>query len=200
MWRIAQLTKLITQEKNRLHADGASRAGEAAADIKAHLRFLGQHQASLRDKAEKLIKADPELKAKYAALITVKGIARVSAIALLGELAVLAPDMDKRQWTALAGLDPRPFDSGSSVHKPARIGKAGNAYLKRALYMPALVASKHEPAVAAFYQHLTSAGKKPIQAVVAVMRKLLCAIWGMFSSNTAFDGSKFYPALCAVGV
>ena len=43
----------------------------------------------------------------------------------------------------------------------------------------------------AFYEHLLAAGKEPIQAVVAVMRKLLHAIWGMLKTNTDFDGSKF---------
>jgi transposase len=74
-----------------------------------------------------------------------------------------------------AGLDPRPHESGST-HKPRRVSKAGNQYLREALYMPALVAIKHDPHVKAFYTKLTAAGKKPLQAIVAVMRKLLLAL------------------------
>ncbi len=100
--------------------------------------------------------------------------------------------MDVRQWVAYAGLDPRHHTSGSSVEKKPRISKAGNQHLRRALYMPALVAIVHEPHLCAFYQHLLARGKCKMQALVAVMRKLLHAIFGMFKHHQAFDGSKVY--------
>ena len=66
--------------------------------------------------------------------------------------------------------------------------------------MPALVAIQHEPNVRAFYRKLIAAGKRPMQAVVAVMRKLLHAIWGMLkhdrtSTATRAEGNeRRYPA------
>ena len=60
--------------------------------------------------------------------------------------------------------------------------------------MPALVAVRHEPHVKAFFDKLVARGKKPIQAYVAVMRKLLHAIYGMFATETAFAGDKFHAA------
>lgn len=166
--------------------------GEAALDIKAHIRFLEKRVELLKSRVVKLLEKDGQMKERYDCLISVKGIARLSAIQILGELAVLPADMSKRQWSAHAALAPSPFDSGSSVKKPARVGRSGNLYLKRALYMPALVAVRHEPSVRAFYRHLVSRGKKPIQAIVAVMRKLLCAIWGMFNTGSTFNGGKFF--------
>jgi hypothetical protein len=56
-----------------------------------------------------------------------------------------------------------------------------------------MVASQHEPRVRAFYQKLIGRGKKPMQALVAVMRKLLHAIHGMFQHDANFDGTKFFP-------
>jgi hypothetical protein len=50
---------------------------------------------------------------------------------------------------------------------------------------------QHEPNVKAFYNKLVAAGKKPMQAVVAVMRKLLHVIWGMLKHDQDFDGNKF---------
>jgi transposase len=76
-------------------------------------------------------------------------------------------------------LDPRPYGSDTSVHQPRRISKVGNRQLRATLYMPALVAVQHDPNVKAFYNKLIAAGKKPMQVVVAVMRKLLHPIWGM---------------------
>ena len=111
---------------------------------------------------------------------------------LLGELLVLPDDLTAPQWVAHAGLDPRPYESGTSIHRPRRISKVGNRHLRAALYMPALVAIQHEPNVKAFYSKLVSAGKKPMQAVVAVMRKLLHAIWGMLKHDQNFDGNKFF--------
>jgi transposase len=99
--------------------------------------------------------------------------------------------MTPRQWVAHAGLDPRAHDSGTSLHKPARISKKGNSHLRAALYMPAMVAAREEPSVRSFYQKRIAGGLKPIQTLVAVERKLLHSIHGMWSSNRDFDGEKF---------
>ena len=121
-------------------------------------------------------------------LLTVKGIGSKSAIALMGELLVLPEDMSAKQWVAMAGPDPRQHQSGTGVDKPARISKAGNKYLRSALYMPALSASRTEQNVKAYYQHLIEQRHlKKIQAVCAVMRKFLHAIHGMLSNQTDFD-------------
>ena len=58
--------------------------------------------------------------------------------------------------------------------------------------MPALVAIVHEPHLRAFYEHLLARGKTKMQALVAVMRKLLHALFGMFKHDQTFDGSKVY--------
>ena len=122
------------------------------------------------------------------------GIGHTSALSLLAELAALPADMKPPQWVAYAGLDPRARESGTSVQGSRRITKAGNAYLRAALYMPALVAIRHQPQVSAFHTKLIEAGKKPLQAIVAVMRKLLHAIWGIWRYDQDFDGEKFYKA------
>jgi len=62
-----------------------------------------------------------------------------------------------------------------------------------ALYMPALSAARHEPNVRAFYHHLIeNRSLKKLQAVCAVMRKLLHAIHAMFKTNSPFDGRRFF--------
>ena len=76
----------------------------------------------------------PVLRRRFELLISVKGIAEASGIALLAELAVLPQDMTTRQWVAHAGLDPRHYESGSSVRAPTRISKVGNRHLRAALF------------------------------------------------------------------
>ena len=147
----------------------------------------------LQNRALEIVKKDEALEAMFGHLLSVKGIAEVSAVQILGEVAVLPPDMTARQWVAHAGLDPRHFISGTSVMKKPHLSKAGNKYLRLALYMPALTASKWEPAIKGYYHHLVEDnGLKKIQALCAVMRKLLHAIYAMFKTRTDFDGSKFY--------
>jgi transposase len=150
-------------------------------------RIERMHQSGLT-----LVRGVPALATKVAHLVSAKGIAEASAMRLLAELLVLPDDLAAPQWVAHAGLDPRPYESGTSVHRPRRISKVGNRHLRAALYMPALVAIQHEPNVKAFYDKLVAAAKKPMQAVVAVMRKLLHAIWGMLKHDQDFDGEKFF--------
>jgi transposase len=194
--RIEALVKMQTQEKNRLHASCGSEAlpEVVRADLRDNIVRLNERIAGLRDQALALVRAHSKLDAAVQHLTSIKGIAAASALTLLGELGVLAPDLSKRQWVAHAGLDPREQQSGTSLHKPARITRRGNAHVRRALFMPALVAAQHEPRVSAFYQHLLARGKTKMQANVAVMRKLLHAIHGMLRNDQDFIGDKFFAA------
>lgn len=191
--RIAALSVERTRELNRQHAAGATEATPAVVvnDVAVNVRHLDRRLAEFERHAVRLISETAELQQAYDCLLSVCGIAQTSAIQLLGEILVLPADMSVRQWVAHCGLDVRHVQSGTSVHKLPRISKQGNAHLRRALYMPALVATQHEPHVRAFYEQLLADGKKPLQAVVAVMRKLLHAIYGMLKTHTQFDGSKF---------
>lgn len=125
-------------------------------------------------------------------MCSIKGVGEASAMALLGELLLLPQGLTHRQWVKYAGLDPRAFDSGKSVHKPPRLSKTGNRHIRHALYMPALSAAQHDPYVRAYFEQLVANGKKPLQAVCAVMRKLLHAIHGMLKHNQPFDNTRFY--------
>jgi transposase len=190
--RIGALTLTRTQERNRLHAAGrCAELTEAIAwDIEAHLEHLAQSLERLQEQALEIVLAHPELARRFERLVSVRGIATTSALRILAELAVLPGDMTPRQWVAHAGLDPRQLESGTSS-KPTRISKKGNRHLRAALYMPALVAVREEPHVRRYYERRLAGGLKPIQALVAVERKLLHAIHGMWSSNQDFDGQRF---------
>ena len=194
MRRITGLKLVSQQEKNRLHS--VSQSAEITPlvrkDIQSHLVQLERHIEKLEHQAETIVQADRELARQFCHLVSVRGIARVSALHLLAELVVLAPDMTARQWVAHAGLDPRHHESGTSVHKPTRISRAGNRYLRSALFMPALVATQHDPNIRAFYQKLVDRGKTKMQAIVAVMRKLLHALHGMLRTDSDFVGEKFF--------
>jgi transposase len=191
--RIGSLRQAATAEKNRLHAAEflAAASPVIQRDIIVNLRHLERRMRSLSRHAIAIVRSDEELVRKFKLLVTVKGIAQVSAIRILGELEVLPGDMTPRQWVAHGGLDPRHHDSGTSVNKPARISKVGNERLRAALFMPALVATRHEPCIRAYSEALQARGKKPLQAVTAVMRRLLHSIHAMFRLDVPFDPQKF---------
>ncbi len=194
---IAALTQQHTQESNRLHAISASTIGSRCVkqDLKRCLRDLQHRIEKMRDAAQTLIDQDAELRPRFALLLSMPGIGEVSALNLLGELALLAPGLTVRQWVAHSGLDPAHHDSGASVHKRSRISRAGNRYLRRALYMPALVAVRHDPHLRHFYRALVARHKAKLQALMAVARKMLHAIFGMFRSQSAYDGAKLLPKI-----
>lgn len=191
--RIEGLMIMRTQELNRLHAASYHGTGMASVqdDLELAVQQVETRVAQLRHAARQVIATHAPLARAFHHLCSVKGIAEVSAIQVLAEISILPADMTVRQWVAHAGLDPRHVQSGTSVHKPTRISKTGNHHLRRALYMPALVASRYEPHIHAFYQELVARGKTRLQAIVAVMRKLLHAIYGMLKHDQDFDGTKF---------
>lgn len=190
--RISSLTKTRTQEKNRLHANEYVGSQVVCHDIELNIRHLDRRIQALEAKALDLVWKSPKLRKQLAHLTSLRGIGKSSAIRILGEICVLPKDMTPRQWVAHAGLDPRILQSGLSLNAPARISRMGNRNLRAVLFMPALVAKQREPNVQAFYDKLIANQKAPMQAVVAVMRKLLHAIHGMLRTGTDFDGAKFY--------
>lgn len=199
--RLQALVDERIRETNRLHAAQTSRTGSAFVinDIEVNIRHLERRIERLERQAQALIEEHATLCGRFEQLRSVKGIGQRSAIKLLGEWVMMPANLSVRQWVAFAGLDVRHRESGTSLSKPGHISKQGNARLRRALYMPAQVAIQHEPNVRAFYEKLIGRGKKPMVAIVAVMRKLLHAIYGMFKHGQEFDGQKFYriPARAA---
>ena len=189
---IESLGVMHTQEKNREHALKASQALPSLVirEMRRHQRYLEKRMEQLRREARRLIAKDPELDCRFRLMVTVPGIAETSALQILGELAVLPDSLDARQWVAFGGLDPSQFTSGTSVEKRPRISRGGSRHLRRALYMPALVALRREPHLRTFYQRLVNRGKARLQALVAVMRKLLHALFAMFRSHQTYDGAK----------
>jgi transposase len=196
--RLTELTHAVVDEKNRLHAKRAGGISKAVvADVQQHVTQLEKRIMQIEQAAYEVICDDADLREQYDVLLPARGIARRSAILLLTELAVLDPTMTERQLVAYAGLDPRVYESGTSVQKQVRISKVGNARLRATLYMTALSAIRHDRGARLFFARLVARGKKRMQAVVAVMRKLLHGIWIALQRRVAFDGSILFAASLA---
>ena len=107
----------------------------------------------------------------------------------------MAIDLGKYKRVA-CGLSPREFRSGSSVRGRTRLAKAGNARLRKALYLPTLIVIRCNPLLQGFFDRLVAAGKPKMQAVGACMRKLVMLCSGVLKHRRSFDpayGSRIAP-------
>ena len=193
--RLAALTQQRTRAKNQLHALARTRSTPdfLLEDVRLSIAQLDARISDLQSRTLAMIQQDPAMSHILALLTSIKGFAEKSALQLMGELLVLPQDMRDKQWVAMAGLDPRQHQSGTSVAKQTRISKRGNRYLRMALFMPALCATQHEPHVKAYYRHLIEVrGLKKMQALCAVKRKFLHAIHAMLRHDEPFDPTRFY--------
>lgn len=152
---------------NRLKAPGGQVVAEC---LKSLIASLDHEIQALEVKIQALLESCAALARTNRVLRAIPGLGATTAagiIALMPELGTLT----RRQAAALAGLAPHPKDSGMA--SGYRRTKGGRAEVKRTLFMAALAASQHHPTLRAFNQRLLEAGKKPIVAKTAVMRRLI---------------------------
>jgi len=111
----------------------------------------------------------------------------LTAARLLAEIRDFHYFRNARQLTAYAGLNPRQYQSGSSVRRKSRLSKTGNANLRRALFMPAIVAKRCNLVIREFCKRLSDRGLSKMAVVGAAMRKLLVLSYGVIKTGMPFD-------------
>ena len=183
--RLDDLQSTYQQEHNR------SLCGEKDAwvleDLQIHLSYLQERMRAARQAIQHHIEEHPSLQAQQALLISIPGIGKLTAARLLAEIGDITAFEDAPQLAAYAGLNPKNSQSGSSVHKKTRISKEGRAFLRYILYMPAIVARKHNPIIMEFCKRLSERRLAEMAIVVAAMRKLLHIVFGVLKNQTPFD-------------
>ena len=134
-----------------------------------------------------LCERDPRLRRQVAVLCSIPGIGPKSAVRVLAYGQETLMTHSPKQLTAHAGLAPRHRFSGTSVRGKSHLAKQGNAYLRRSLYMPALVAMRHNPAIKPVYDRLRERGKPGKLALVACMRRLLLIVRALLREDRIFE-------------
>ena len=180
--RLEDLLALQTMENSRLEAA----EGPARKSVEAVLEFVHQQIEMVRLQIEIHIDKHPDLKNQQELLSSIPGIGDNTAATLLAFLSPLERFHSAKQVVAYAGLNPRIRQSGQWAGKTP-IAKAGNALLRKSLYLPAVVAKRHNPIIASFCDRLLARGKRPMQVVVAAMRKLLHLAFGVLKSGKPFN-------------
>ena len=170
-------------EKNRLGS--GLRSAAVAKILQDHIAYLDHQIKSLLKQIKAHVKNHPNLKRQKERLVTIPGIGELTAFKLLAEMPEYTLFEDARQLAAFAGLNPKHRQSGKLKGRTP-ISKTGNANLRSALYMPAIVAKKHNPIVRDFCGRLEG-DKLPMEVIVAAMRKLLHIAYGVLKNNQPFD-------------
>lgn len=186
--QLQHLNEAMQAEQNRL----STSAGAAHESIAASVTFFAEQIKLLSAKINQHIDQDPSLKQNRSLLDSIPGIGDKTAPWLLAYLGAGERFGRGKQAAAFAGLTPRPWQSGSSIHGKSRISKTGHSDLRRALFMPALSTYGRKKAFVGFVARLQASGKKPKEIVVALMRKLITIAQAVLKSQMPFN-----PALHA---
>ena len=181
--RLDALLALHTQETNRL--DTAHTA--VTESIQALLGILETQIKTLKKRIRDHIDQHPDLRHNRDLLDTIPGIGEATISQILAFIGEVSRFKTAKQLAAFIGLNPKQHFSGTSVRGRAHLSKMGNSALRKAFYMPALVAMTHNPTIHTFSQRLKQQGKNGKVIVCAAMRKLIHIIYGVLKSKQPFD-------------
>jgi transposase len=142
----------------------------------------------LENEARRVIREDASLRRDAALLQSIKGIGFITAWVLLAELGDLRR-YSRTEIVAYVGLYAREFRSGKTVYRKPRLVKGGGAPVRKALYNAArsILNSKNNT-LKTYADRLAEAGKKPMDCLTAIMRKLL-----LIARSVLIQGEKYDP-------
>ena len=190
------LEELLQRERSR------QRLLQARPDIPAAVHesvarliaALDQERATVEEAIATHVAQHPPLAQTRARLLSVPGVGARNVLPMLVTLTrwqtLTGGRGSPKGLVAFVGLDPQPYQSGTSVHRRATISRHGNPQLRRRLYMGALGGTRGDNAVRAFYRRLVERGKPKKVALVAAARKILLWAWAVFHSGVPFDTTK----------
>jgi transposase len=188
--RLEDLQKMLQMERNRWAT--SQHLPEAVKDSLRQVMelFKAQIQAT-KNELRQAIRQDAELQRQKKLLMSIKGVGELTAIRFLAELGDLRQFESAKQLAAYLGLTPTWKTSGTSVQTKPRLSKQGPAEVRQFLYMPAIVAKKHNPIIHAFCDRLALARKCEMSIIGAAMHKLVHLMYGVVHSGRPFDPN--YP-------
>ena len=180
---LENLLETRQQQRNRLETTTTKNVVKSLRKLVTHLEAeIKRTEQQIADHVDR----HPDLKQQCQLLASIPGIGKRTATKLLAEIENINQYKSARQVAAYAGLTPRNNRSGV-MRGQTRLAKTGNARVRKALFLPAMVAKKHNPVVRTFCQRLARHGKNKMQLVGAAMRKLIHIAFGVLKSGKVFD-------------
>lgn len=189
--RLDALIEMERQEANRLEVA----EGIIQEEIKRHVDYLNEEIKRLKQDINDHIDKHPGLKKQKELLLSIPGIGDRTAAICLSYFAEIERFDNAKKLASFCGVAPREFSSGTSVYGRGGMSKVGSAQLRKALFMPAMVALRYNPIMIKMSQRLTENGKSKMVIIGASMRKLIHIIYGVLKNQKPFDENIFKSAL-----
>jgi len=196
--RRQDLEQMLRQERNR-QGDLQGRPGVPASvtnNLQRVIEALEQALAEIEQAIQQLLQVHNHLQVAMERLLALPGIGKKNVLPLLVLLerwhTLTNGQGSAKGLTALAGLDPQVYESGSSVRKHRAISRMGDKEVRRLLYMGVLGGVRGDNPLRTFYQRLVGRGKAKKLALVAASRKLLTWAWAVFSTDADWNPA-LYP-------
>jgi transposase len=184
--RLQAIEADLGRESNRLEKAQISVTPQVVLDsLHKSLAFLEQEKRALQKRIDDHIEGHPQLKTDRVLLESIPAIGRKTACRMLCVLHS-RPFRAATSVAAYLGLVPVHYQSGTSVYRPPHLSKAGNGAMRAALYMAAVVASRHNPDIRAHYKRLLAQGKSKMSALGAAMRKLVHICFGVIKNQRPY--------------
>jgi transposase len=184
--RRRQLIEMLTAEKNRLQQVFVARGSRVKKSLTAHIAYLTRELGRAETDLAALVRQSPIWRERDDLLQSAPGVGPVLSFTILAALPELGR-LDRKAIAALVGVAPLNRDSG--LFRGKRMIHGGRAPVRTALYMGALVATRHNPVIKAFYQRLLAAGKPKKVALTACMRKLLIILNAMVRQQAPWSAT-----------
>ena len=155
--------------------------------LEEHIAYLDQEIKTTKQHIRDHIDQHPDLKEQQTQLESIPGIGETTIHVVLSEFAHIEKFRTAKQLAAFIGVAPKERQSGSSLRGRTMMSKTGRSQLRKAFFMPALVALRYNPILMELKRRLTDAGKPKMAIVGAAMRKLVHLIYGVLKSGVPFD-------------
>lgn len=192
--RLAALQDNLQQERNRLEGQSTTVANanglcsHVRTSIEQHMAYLQAAIEALRQEIDDHISGEPELKQRAALLTSIDAIGQATAAKVLAYAGDASRFASSKAFAAFIGVAPRHKQSGASAGRTT-MGKGGSNALRHALFMPAMVALKHNAHVKALGDRLKAKGMNGMAVVGAAMHKLATLIYGVLKSQRPYDAA-----------
>lgn len=185
--RLQALQDMRQQERNRLEALAQGTPSKVVPMVEEHVAWLTAQIQKIESDIDDHIDRNPDLKHDAELIRSIPGCGTKAASQILAYIGDVRRFRSAKALAAFIGVTPRQRQSGISLNGRTALSRAGHSAARKSLYMPGLVAKRHNPVIAAMAARLESRGLAPKAIVGASMRKLVHLIHGVIKSGRPFD-------------
>jgi len=184
-----ELQALRSVERNletELHAEQCRLdhiSGRALWYVKKQIEFIKKQLSLIQKDIYQLIYENKALREKHIILTSYKGVGKKIANSLLCDLPELGT-LSNKEAASLVGVAPKTNESGKKISASHISG--GRFFVRKVLYMAALVSAFSNQKMKKKYTELLEKGKAAKVALTAIMRKIIVCLNAMIKNNKPY--------------